>query len=206
LSRFILDTTPLSAYLTGRSRAVALGNRFVDEGHDVRFSLLVYGEIIEYFQGSPDDERRQLPLRAPMVAVPPVELTAEIMDRYASLRRQMRRPYGDGLIGVVDTIIAATAIEHDATSATCDPDVLRVPGLRVHLLERRTFIPAERAGEPQQAREPGRWDSRCPGSRRSPWLRCLLKPGESLDSDVLTDRAVGEPGDHIGSPLRDQAG
>lgn len=143
MSRFFLDTTPLSAYLSGRPQALVFVNRLIDEGHDVRFNLLVYGEIIEYFLGFQDYERRQRQLRALMAAVPPIELTAEIMDRYAKLRRQMRRPYGDGLIGDVDTVIAATAIEYDATLITCDSDFLRVPKLRLLLLERRTFTPVD---------------------------------------------------------------
>ena len=41
--------------------------------------------------------------------VHPYVLTLRIMERYADVRRAMRRPYGPGLIGDVDTLIAATA-------------------------------------------------------------------------------------------------
>jgi predicted nucleic acid-binding protein len=65
--------------------------------------------------------------------------------RDALLRRHLRPPYGTGLIGDIDidTIVAATAIEHDLTLVTVDRDFLRVPGLRLLLLDRRTFEPLE---------------------------------------------------------------
>src|SRR5207249_99102 len=49
--------------------------------------------------------------------------------RYADLRRQMRPPRGPGLIGDIDTLIAATAIERKLTLVTADTDFQRVPGL-----------------------------------------------------------------------------
>lgn len=48
----------------------------------------------------------------------------------------MRAPHGPGLIGDVDTLIAATALERNLTVVTLDQDFTRVPGLRVQLLER----------------------------------------------------------------------
>ena len=47
----------------------------------------------------------------------------------------MRVPHGPGLIGDVDTLIAATALECNLTVVTLDRDFTRVPGLRVQLLE-----------------------------------------------------------------------
>lgn len=64
----------------------------------------------------------------------PVNYT--IGERYARLRRQLRAPYGSGLIGDVDTLIAATALEYDLTVVTTDTDFTRVPGLTVKLLDR----------------------------------------------------------------------
>jgi predicted nucleic acid-binding protein len=54
---------------------------------------------------------------------------------YADIRRAMRAPHGPGLIGDVDTLIAATALERNLTVVTLDQDFTRVPGLRVQLLE-----------------------------------------------------------------------
>jgi predicted nucleic acid-binding protein len=39
----------------------------------------------------------------------PIRVTYPILQRYAVLRRQMRRPHGTGTIGDIDTLIAATA-------------------------------------------------------------------------------------------------
>jgi predicted nucleic acid-binding protein len=57
-------------------------------------------------------------------------------DRYAQIRRQLRPPHGPGLIGDIDTLIAATALERDLTVVTIDTDFQRVPGLEVMLLTR----------------------------------------------------------------------
>ncbi|MHB8575010.1 MAG: PIN domain-containing protein [Dehalococcoidia bacterium] len=69
-------------------------------------------------------------------SVVPYALDTDVLDRYADLRRQMRRPYGTGLIGDIDTLIAATAIEHSLTVVTTDADFARVPGLQVMLIPR----------------------------------------------------------------------
>jgi hypothetical protein len=58
---------------------------------------------------------------------------------YADLRRSLRRPYGPGLIGDIDTLIAATALERNLTVVTIDTDFQRVPNLRVILLSRTTM-------------------------------------------------------------------
>lgn len=51
--------------------------------------------------------------------------TYAILGRYADLRRQLRPPHGPGLIGDVDALIAATALEHDLTLVTTDTDFER---------------------------------------------------------------------------------
>ena len=48
-------------------------------------------------------------------------------------------PYGPGLIGDIDTLIAATALERHLTVVTIDTDFQRVPSLRVILLSRATM-------------------------------------------------------------------
>jgi predicted nucleic acid-binding protein len=58
------------------------------------------------------------------------------MERYADLRLRMRRPHGSGLIGDIDTLIAATALERRVQVVTTDGDFLRVPDLGALLLDR----------------------------------------------------------------------
>jgi predicted nucleic acid-binding protein len=68
----------------------------------------------------------------------PYFLTYAILERYADIRRAMRPPQGAGLIGDVDTLIAATALERNLIVITADHDFKRVPGLSVHLLDAKT--------------------------------------------------------------------
>jgi predicted nucleic acid-binding protein len=65
----------------------------------------------------------------------PYFLTYAILERYADIRRAMRPPHGAGLIGDVDTLIAATALERNLTVITADHGFKRVLGLSVHLLD-----------------------------------------------------------------------
>jgi predicted nucleic acid-binding protein len=58
------------------------------------------------------------------------------MERYAEIRRTMRRQ-GPGLIGDVDTLIAASALEYDLTLVTADLDFQRVPGLKLIIIPRQ---------------------------------------------------------------------
>jgi hypothetical protein len=94
------------------------------------------------------------PLTALLLARPPAvalmeswllnhEAATSVMDRYAHLRRLMRPPRGSGLIGDIDTLIAATALEHDLTVVTTDGDFTRIPGLSVLLLTPRTYTAVE---------------------------------------------------------------
>jgi predicted nucleic acid-binding protein len=57
-----------------------------------------------------------------MRAVYPYFLTYAIMERYAQIHRAIRSPCGPGLIGDVDTLIAATALERDLILLTTDTD------------------------------------------------------------------------------------
>ena len=51
----------------------------------------------------------------------------EAMERYADIRLQLRRGQ---LIGDVDTLVAATALQRDLTLVTTDSDSERVPELK----------------------------------------------------------------------------
>jgi predicted nucleic acid-binding protein len=64
-------------------------------------------------------------------AIYPYFLTYAIMERYAEIRRTLRPPHGPGLIGDIDTLIAATALERNLTVVTTDSDYERVPDLKV---------------------------------------------------------------------------
>lgn len=139
MKRYLLDTAILTAYLFGRPGAVALVDPWAD-ADEVVTSILVYGEVIEHLRAQPRfPERRAALLELLNSACAPYFLSYEILDRYADVRRALRPPHGLGLIGDVDTLIAATALEHGLEVVTTDADFQRVPSLKVVLVDRSTL-------------------------------------------------------------------
>lgn len=102
--------------------------------------MLEYGEAIEYFKGNIEFLRNRAALRTLLREVRPFALSYAILERYADLRRTMRPPHGSGLIGDVDTLIAATALEHKLTVVTLDGDFMRVSGLQAMRLDRAALM------------------------------------------------------------------
>lgn len=136
MRRYLLDSAPLAAYLNGRKAAVELINPWISR-REVATSILVYAEVTEYIKGLPGFPRRHAELRRLLREVYPYFLTYPILERYADIRRQLRPPYGPGLIGDIDCLIAATASERDLTIVTTDNDFERVTGLKVMLISLR---------------------------------------------------------------------
>jgi predicted nucleic acid-binding protein len=136
---YLLDTAPLAAYIFGRPGAVARLDALIQNGQATT-SILTFGEVIEYLRSFPNFGHNEQTLRGLLRnAVRPYALTYTIEIRYADIRRLMRATRGPngqliGLIGDIDTLIAATALEHGHTLITADSDYLRVPGLSVQLL------------------------------------------------------------------------
>jgi predicted nucleic acid-binding protein len=128
--RYLLDTGPLAAYLFGRPAARGLMSPWV-RARTAATSPVVYAEVTEYLLGHPDAARRQRELRELLRVIRPYALTFAILERYARLRRQLRPPRGPGLIGDLDALLAATALERGLTVVTTDGDFRRVPGLEV---------------------------------------------------------------------------
>ena len=133
MKRFLLDTSPLAAYLQRRELAVALIQPWIAR-HEVATSMVVYAEVTEYIQGLPDFAHRQYELRQLLREIYPYFLTYPILECYADLRRRLRPPFGKGLIGDMDTLIAATALERNLTIVTADHDFERVPHLKLQLV------------------------------------------------------------------------
>lgn len=133
MRHYLLDTNILGAYLLGRSGAVQLAQPWI-HNDEAATSMVVYGEIVEYLKGFTDYVRHQAALRMLFRKVYPYPLTYAQLEHYADLRRAMRPPYGSGLIGDIDTLIAATALHYGLTLVTTDSDFTRVPGLQLHYL------------------------------------------------------------------------
>lgn len=142
MRRYLLDTTVLAAYLYDRRTARELVESWISAA-EAATSILVHGEVIEHLKSRPSFEPHEAQLRELLRAVQPYFLTYSIMDRYAEIRRSLRGPRGPGLIGDIDTLIAATALERNLTVVTTDSDFERVPDLKVQLVARRA-LEAER--------------------------------------------------------------
>lgn len=98
---------------------------------------MAYAEVIEYIKGRPNFPLHRTALRTLLREVTPYFLTYAILERYADIRRQIRKPHGPGPIGDIDTLIAATAMERDLTLVSTDSDFERVPGLKLMLVSLR---------------------------------------------------------------------
>lgn len=138
MRRYLLDTTPLTAYLFGRPAAVSRIDPCL-ANEEVATSILAYAEVIEYLRSQSDSPIRYRALRELLMGVYPYSLTYPILDRYSAIRRQLRPPSGPGLIGDLDTLLAATAIERNLTVVTCDSDYERVPNLKTIVIPRDAF-------------------------------------------------------------------
>ncbi len=138
MKRYLLDSTPLTAYLHGRPGAITLITPWL-HAREVATSHLCYAEVIEYLKGFPHYRHRATQLRRFLQEVTPYALTYGILERYADIRRALRPPHGTGLIGDIDTLIAATALEQNLTLVTTDSDFARVPHLQIILLTRETL-------------------------------------------------------------------
>lgn len=132
---YLLDTGVLTAYLQQRPAIKALVEPWILQG-EAKTCLLVYGEIVEYFYSLPNTAQRITQLQTLVTVIGALNLTLAIGDRYATIRRSLRPPQGLGIIGDIDTLIAATALEHQLTLVTADSDFQRVPGLALMLLPR----------------------------------------------------------------------
>jgi tRNA(fMet)-specific endonuclease VapC len=128
MKQYLLDANVLGAYLQDRPGALSLARAWI-YNDEAATSIVVYGEITEYLKSFPEFSRHQAALRTLLRKVRPYPLTYALLEHYADLRRAMRPPYGPGLIGDIDTIIAATALHYGLTLVTTDGDFTRVPGL-----------------------------------------------------------------------------
>jgi predicted nucleic acid-binding protein len=136
MTRYLLDTTPLASYLLSRRGAMTLIRPWLQQ-REVETSILCYGEVIEYLHNFADFAQRQRELRELLIEIPPSSPSYVTLERYADIRRALRPPHGPGVIGDMDTLIAATALERNLTLVTSDQHFQRVPGLSVMLLERQ---------------------------------------------------------------------
>jgi predicted nucleic acid-binding protein len=128
MRRYLIGTSVLAAYLYSRQTVVSPLSRWVNS-RQAATSILVYGEIVEHLKRRSEFEKHRSELRELLTEISPYFVTYTILERYADIRRQLR-PQGQ-LIGDIDTLIAATALERGLTVVTTDEDYERVPDLQV---------------------------------------------------------------------------
>jgi predicted nucleic acid-binding protein len=132
---YLLDSNIVAAYLLGKRAAFELAHTWV-KNDEAATSILVYGEVCEYFKRLPIASERLVALRTLLEKVYPYPLINSTMEQYAEIRLAMRAPKGPGLIGDIDTLIAATALDNGLTLVTTDSDFTRVPNLSVRYIPR----------------------------------------------------------------------
>lgn len=138
MRQYLLDTNILGAYLLGRQGALSIAQTWVND-NNASTSFVVYGELIEYIRSFPNFTTHRATLRTLLRKVYPYPLTYALLEQYADLRRALRPPHGPGLIGDIDTLIAATALQYKLTLVTTDSDFMRVPDLSLLHIEQRTL-------------------------------------------------------------------
>ena len=110
MKRYLIDTSLLPAYLYNRQPAIALLGPWI-RSDEAATSIFVYGEVVEYIKGLADFTTKRELLKELLASITPYFLTYSILERYADIRRALRKPHGAGRIGDIDTLIAATALE-----------------------------------------------------------------------------------------------
>ena len=136
MKKYLLDTSLVAGYLLARKKAIQIISPLL-EREEAATSLLVYGEVAEYVKQFASFPQYRDSLQNLLEQVSPYPLTYSILERYADIRRELRPPHGKGLIGDIDTLIAATALEYNLTIVTIDHDFERVPHLKVQLVNLR---------------------------------------------------------------------
>jgi tRNA(fMet)-specific endonuclease VapC len=131
MTKYLLDTSVVAGYLLAREKARQLVQPLLAQ-EEAATSILVYGEVAEYVKKFADFRSYKASLQALLEQIFPYPLTYAILGRYADIRRTLRPQHQD--IGDIDTLIAATAIEHNLTIMTIDRDFERVPNLNMKLV------------------------------------------------------------------------
>src|SRR5262245_18449451 len=103
--------------MQGRTGAVNLMQPWV-QNREAATSILAYGEAVEYLRPKPNFPAHLQALHQLLEGVRPYFLTYPILRRYADIRLDLR-PRGQ-LIGDIDILIAATALERNLALVTLD--------------------------------------------------------------------------------------
>jgi len=137
MRKYLLDTTPLAAFMLGRRRALETISPWI-VNREVVTSIISYGEAEDHIKLWPNYIARHSTLVRQLDEIKPLAITRHIMELYADIRLQMRAPRGKGVMPDSGTLIAATALRYGLTLVTADDrDFSRAPGLNRILLTSR---------------------------------------------------------------------
>lgn len=127
--KYLVDTDWVAEYLKARQPTTQILTSLRREG--LAISLITYGEIFEGIRRGRDVERHERSFRHFVRRVYLLPLTIEIMERFAHIRGELRAQ--GQLIGDLDTLIAATALEHDLMLITYNTRHFnRIPDLKLY--------------------------------------------------------------------------
>jgi tRNA(fMet)-specific endonuclease VapC len=125
---YVLDTNVVLDYLRERGKVAA--NLIAVPPGQIALPAIAAYEIWVGVLGSQNPPRRRAKFEEFLSMVPVLEFDAAIAEQAAELRHAMERR-GEA-IGPLDTLIAGTALAHDASLVTRNVrEFARVPGLEV---------------------------------------------------------------------------
>jgi tRNA(fMet)-specific endonuclease VapC len=125
---YVLDTNTVLDYFRGKGSVAA--NLLALPPSEVALPAIVAYEVWVGVLGSQNAKRRQAQYEQFLATIEVLPFDSAISRRAAELRQTLERG-GEG-IGPMDTLIAATALAHNATLVTRNVrEFGRVPGLQV---------------------------------------------------------------------------
>jgi len=125
---YVLDTNTVLDYFRGKGSVAA--NLLALPPSEVALPAIVAYEVWVGVLGSQNAKRRQAQYEQFLATVEVLPFDSAVSRRAAELRQTLERG-GEG-IGPMDTLIAATALAHNATLVTRNVrEFGRVPGLQV---------------------------------------------------------------------------
>ena len=126
---YLVDTDWVADYLKGRPHPVQVLDALADEG--LAISIITYGEIHEGIVYGTNAEHHTRVFRQFLRGVEVLGLNRQIMQRFARIRGDLRRQ--GLLIGDLDILIGATALQYDLTLLTRNiAHFQRIPEIKLY--------------------------------------------------------------------------
>ena len=126
---YLIDTDYIVDYLVGRAEVISFLHALAEKGSAI--SLITQGEIYEGIYFGRDPQKGEDGFQRFLHVVDVLPLNTSIMQQFARLRGELRRK--GNLIGDLDILIAATAIQHHLTLVTRNTkDYNRIPHLKLY--------------------------------------------------------------------------